>query len=439
MRRVLAAALLILFAVAATAETKLALPSTIAGRKFAKFIGAFNSGDREKTRKFIADNYSRDALAAHDAGFRAGLYAETFAASGGFDLAKIERSEDYELAVLGRSRQFGDWCRITLVAEHDLPYGLRGMEFEWVLPPPELAAHGKLTDQQVAADLDKYMDTLAAAGQFSGVVLVANPTQPIFEKAYGTYGEQHLPIPTNALLGLASIGKTFTAVAIGQLVDAGKLRFDDPVSKFFPDTPRKLSDRITLHMLLTHTAGLAQFGDVAWFKAHPVRSEQEYVPLVFAEPMAGEPGGKFSYSNGGYMVLAGIIEKVTGQAYGDYVREHILKPAGMTLPGGTVATARDLWRFATALRGGKLVSPATRDLLLSPKVATDGGGQYGYGFEITDVNGERIVGHDGGGPDISDRFDMYMGSGYTAVAMSNRQGGYGERVGTHVRALLTQK
>ncbi len=442
MRRAFRAGLIFLgVAAVAAAQTAppLDLPHTLAGKKFTAFLQAFNSGDREQARKFIASNYSREALAAHDAEFRAGLYADYFRASGGFDLVQMERSEEYELAVLARARRFGDWCRITLSAERKLPYGLRGMTFEWIVPPPGSAAHGKLTDEQVAAELDTYMNALAAADLFRGVVLVARGPRPFFEKAYGTYGDPPQPIPTESRFGLASIGKSFTAVCIAQLAEAGKLRYDDPITRFFPDLPRRTAGRITVHMLLTHTAGLAGFLDAPWFRAHPVHSEEEYVPLVLQEALIAEPGAKFSYSNGGYMVLAGLVEKLTGQTYADYVRTHILKPAEMGLPGVNSASARDLLRFSVALQDGRLVRPETRDLLLSPKIATDTGSEYGYGFEIEDVNGQRIAGHAGGGPGVDDRFDMYLGAGLTSVVMSSRPGDYAQRVTARIRTLLTQK
>ena len=416
-----------------------ALPGSIPGKKFAAFLKAFNSGDPQSMRRFIASNYSAAALAQRPLQERAAAYAEIYRGSGGFVLHKIEKSEQYQLVVLAQGREITDWVRITLSVDPDVPYGIPGILFEYVVPPPEAAAHTRLNDQQVAAEMDRYLTRLTDAGLFSGTVIIAQDGRPIFQKACGTRQRAPgVPVVMETPFGLASMGKMFTGVAIAQLAQAGKLSFDDPVSKFLPDTPRQLTDRITLHQLLTHTSGLAPFLDGKLFDAHRgAHAYSEYLADIFKEPLVAPPGSKFSYSNGDYVVLAAIVEKVTGGSFPAYLQAHVYGPAGMEHSTLGTTTAGDMVRFGEALRGHRLLSAENTERLLAGKVSTGDGGSYAFGFEEARVNGQRICGHGGGGLGISDRFDLYMDSGYTVVVLSDRDPDIAGRVATQARGLLT--
>ncbi|MBD0320780.1 MAG: beta-lactamase family protein, partial [Gemmatimonadetes bacterium] len=255
---------------------------------------------------------------------------------------------------------------------------------------------------------------------------------------------------------LASVNKMITAVAVAQLVEAGKLSFDDPLGKFIPDFPTPRASReIRIKHLLSHTAGMGSFlgGGISDSRAATVDEMLEFAKE--ADP-AFAPGSRWDYSNTGFLVLGKVIERASGRSYYDYVREHIFAPAGMgsaawhpkdripptaaigydreyangpgaysshvhALPyrgspaGGGYATAGDLLRFAEALRTGKLVSPAMVRVLTTPKPELSSP-EYGYGFT---ADRPGIVGHSGGYVGTSTNVDLFLEDGYTAIMLSN--------------------
>jgi CubicO group peptidase (beta-lactamase class C family) len=268
-------------------------------------------------------------------------------------------------------------------------------------------------------------------------------------------------------LNLGSMDKMFTAVVIGQLVDEGKLSFQDPVSKFLGGKGWTKADlsKVRIEHLLSHTSGLGSyFNDTYQRMARQLlRTVDDYKPLVAEETLAFEPGTKWQYSNTGFLLAGAVIEAVTGRDYFDVVRERVYARAGMpnsdsydidlVVPnlaigysrepaaggtrwrantfehvirggpaGGGYSTARDLLAFAEAMRKGKLVSAATAERLWSTKPDLQSS-EYGYGFGIgRDALGQR-VGHSGGFSGIASVLDIYLDSGWTLVVLSNVDGG----------------
>ena len=179
----------------------------------------------------------------------------------------------------------------------------------------------------------------------------------------------------------------FTAVAIGQLLDAGELSLDDRAGDHLPDLGPGVADA-TIAQLLSHTSGLGESLD---------------------EGIVGEPGTHL-YTNAGFDVLASVVEAVSGQTFSDYLAEHVFAPAGMddTLLeiraddgspigwGGERTTGPDLLRFTDALLANRLLQPETTELFTSAITETDGESHYGYGFEIWgDPAAHHSVGHFG--------------------------------------------
>src|SRR5438105_665720 len=192
------------------------------------------------------------------------------------------------------------------------------------------------TVPEPAKELDNYVANLVAENKLSGVVLVAKDGVTIASKAAGIANKATgAPIALNTKFNLGSMNKMFTAVAIAQLAQAGRLSFTDTISKHLPDYPNKeVADKVTIHQLLTHTSGMGLY----WNEKFRAQREKlttvaAHLPLFASDPLSFPPGEKFQYSNSGYMVLGAIIEKVSGQDYYSYVAEHIYKPAGMTDTG----------------------------------------------------------------------------------------------------------
>ena len=292
----------------------------------------------------------------------------------------------------------------------------------------------------------------------------------------------------------------FTAVAIVQLAERGRLSFDDRIATYLPHYPRAVAEIVSIHDLLTHTAGLGDFLNDKYESARArLRTVSDYLSLFLDDPLAFAPGERWQYSNAGYVVLGAIVEAIAGQSYFDYVREHIYLPAGMDstdayeldrdipnlamgyshmdmnlsmmeltrvfradpahafapgprrnnifmLPvrggpsGGGYSTVEDLLRFDRVLRSHVLLNPNSTGVLLSGKVGLPGEpeGRYAYGFRDERIGGQRIVGHNGGFPGVSTQLDMYLDSGYTLAVLANYDPLVAQLIASRLRELLTQ-
>jgi D-alanyl-D-alanine carboxypeptidase len=229
---------------------------------------------------------------------------------------------------------------------------------------------------------------------------------------------------------IASITKLFTAVAVMQLVEHGRVSLDAPVAHYLTSAP--YADRITIRECLQHTSGLWNYLDDA-FKTGAVAmptTPLRILELAARHPLEFSPGSKYAYSNTGYVVLGQVVEKVTGEALAAYEQTHIFDPAGMHdttigdsshtavagymtaardaappfdfswlyADGDIVSTAADLARFDAALLNETLISASTLATMQADRVATDGRFAQGLGFELADAHGLHFVGHHGGVP-----------------------------------------
>ena len=188
-------------------------------------------------------------------------------------------------------------------------------------------------DPALTAAVDSFLDRRIAADAFSGVVLVASQGTTVYRRAAGLADrEAGTPITLDTRLELASVTKLFTRIAILQLAQAGRLSLEDTVGKFLPKYPNPAVRRkVTVDQLLRHRSGIGSFWNER-FMARPadVRSVSDYLELFQDDSLLFEPGTSEAYSNGGYVLLGAIIERVSGQSYHDYLQEHLFGPAGMT-------------------------------------------------------------------------------------------------------------
>jgi len=331
--------------------------------------------------------------------------------------------------------------------------------------PQRTGQTDQLSVSQFVHELDAYLKTNTEKDLFSGVVLVAREGKPIFKKACGMADrERSISNQVNTRFCVGSMNKMFTAVAIAQLVEQGKLSYDDLIGKYLGAewTLSEVGEKVKISHLLSHTSGIAEFLTDEFFisSAEIYRTLEDYKPIVKEKSLTFKPGTRWEYCNTGFILLGAIIEKVTGKDYWDYIKEHIYDPADMdntigfdrnkTLPnlamgyekvqeegkafwrktafagkingqpsGGGFSTVDDLLNFAEALRSDLLISSESKELLMSVK-ARSSSMEYGYGFIIESSRKfGRVVGHGGAAFGVSANFRMFVDKGYTMIILSN--------------------
>lgn len=454
------------------------LPETDAGRRVAAYLKAFNSGEEQSIRQFFTDNVSAAALAQRSIDARLGVYREMHGNIGTITLRRITETSESQITVLAQTAS-GEWREITFFFEPESPHRFMALRVQDGDPPPDTAPKAKektegpapMSQAEVVSATERYLNELVAADEFSGTVLIARDGKLIFQKAVGLASQEYdVPNRIDTKFNLGSINKIFTQVAIGQLIDAGKLSLDDKLGKLLPDYPnRPAAEKVTIRQLLDMSSGIGDFFGPE-FEAMPknrVRTIKDFLPLFAAEPLLFEPGTKRQYSNGGYVVLGAIIERVSGQDYYQYVREHVFAPAGMqntdwfdadiptlnlasgytregfgwkgtkvrgnnmyTRPakgssaGGGYSTAQDLLKFTLALQSHKLRIPEFRST--DKERDSSSAKSPGPGF----------VGIAGGAPGINALLVADAESGYTLVVMSNYDPPSAETAGKKIRAWL---
>ena len=337
--------------------------------------------------------------------------------------------------------------------------------------PPHASAGtlSRAADSAAAASLDRYVSgfgrTWGDASAFSGYVGVARDGQLFFGKAYGKADRDGGVLAgPDTPFRIASTTKVFTAIAILQLEERGLLRIDDAVRRYLPELP-DFADPVTIHHCLTHTSGLPPLPDDEGLVAETGQPHRLDGALASYKDSAllFTPGERFQYSNSGFTVLGAIIERVSGQSYEAYMREHVFGPAGMlgtttvsrpSAPAGAAvgynldphgnlevakpityvtfgcgaifSTVNDLVAFDHALSGERLLSEASKREMFTPE--QDPGGivpfpsRYGLGWLITHDVGHEVLYHPGGVDGFEASFARVPDSKITVVVLSNRFG-----------------
>lgn len=183
-----------------------------------------------------------------------------------------------------------------------------------------------------ASRLDTIFSELHSSRKFNGNVLVAESGRVIFKGSYGLADEeQDIALNTDTKFELASVSKQFTAIGIVQLHSKGLLSYHDSVKKYIPEL--EYLKGINIYNLLTHTAGIPDYMELAdslWDKSRIANNDDILAMFKKAKPKKlFEPNEQWSYSNTGYLILASIIERVSGQSFGEYLEQNVFKPLGM--------------------------------------------------------------------------------------------------------------
>ena len=281
--------------------------------------------------------------------------------------------------------------------------------------------------QLTAARLDAMVEAQRDSG-FSGVVLVARNGTVVMEKAYSP--RNGTPLRTTSQFNIASITKSFTAAAILRLRSTHRLSFSDPISRFFPYTSPGKRD-ITIYHLLTHTSGLA--GHSA---GTGIVRRDGAVTAILAQRLEYPPGTHYEYQDDNYELLGAIVEITSGLKWEDYIDRELLTPARMnstTFQGGDWghkgangmrSTARDLYRWLTAIHDGKLFGRTESQELESPLMHVRSEPpyeiHYGYGNRIYVRNGRVAeVMHSGSGDARNTSIARMLSDGTIVIVLSN--------------------
>jgi len=318
-----------------------------------------------------------------------------------------------------------------------------------------------MNNQEWIVSYEEFVRETMLGSEVPGAAIgVAKDGQLVYANGFGYRdAEQDQVVTVDTLFGIASITKSFTAIAIMQLQEAGKLTVADPVSRLLPEFHVKTgsgTQAITIHNFLTHSSGLPPLSCVDDALKHGINTYEELMTYMaqLEFTLLGPPGTEFSYSNDCYTLLGAIIERASGKPYSTYVKEHILQPAGMqhscfslvelhgyadrtplfeTPPfhssGGLKSTLTDMMRYTELFRTKGLIGKErilrteSVQQMTTPYFRCEHNQYYGYGIAITpNFYGAVMLGHSGREKGIQAYMSIIPENGLAAVALTNLSG-----------------
>lgn len=311
----------------------------------------------------------------------------------------------------------------------------------------------RLFGQPIAQQLEQIFDAYSNQKRFMGTVLVAQGDEILLCKSAGVANEVGSITNTpETVFRIGSMTKSFTAIALMQLVENNRLSLSDRLSKFLPDYPD--ADLITVDHLLTNTSGIPDYilmPEYENIKAKSV-SATELISLFRDKPLLFSPGSAFNYSNSGWVLIGCILEQLESKPYAEVIRSRIFDPVGMassgyiwsevtphrrSLPyaydnneltliewidestmgaaGGLYSTVDDLYRFDHALHDNKLLKAQTWASMIEPTLEP----HYGRGWELHSIHGHPYIGHSGGIPGYAANLLRFVEDDLVVVFLSN--------------------
>jgi D-alanyl-D-alanine carboxypeptidase len=353
----------------------------------------------------------------------------------------------------------------------------------WSIALLVVSGAGLQAQRSTNATLVTRIDSLAAASlaQWPAVglsIAVVRGRDTVVLKGYGRADlENDIPATAQTVYRIGSITKQFTAVAILQLMEQGKLSLDDTIQRFLPEYHAQ-GRRITVRHLLTHTSGIKSYTSLGpeWQRGMRLDVAHDSLVALFQDkPFDFEPGTKFLYNNSGFYLLGLIIEQVSGQSYSQYLVEHEFNPLGlratlycddrpliqrraagyerdsgrfvnasplsMTQPysaGALCSTVGDLVAWQRSLVTHRLISAASTAMMATSGTLTDGSATgYGFGLAVGKLGEHRRVGHGGGINGFLTQLDYYPDDSLTIVVLANSESAQPGRLAEEIaRAVL---
>ena len=325
------------------------------------------------------------------------------------------------------------------------------------------------------ARIDSVVKTEMAKQRIPGVaVAVVRGGAVVLARGYGEANvEHHVPVTEQTVFQSGSVGKQFTSTAVMLLVEDGKLALTDSITKYFPNAPASWRG-ITVRHLLTHTSGIPDYTTDAMDYRRDY-TEDELAQMAFGLTPEFPPGSRWNYSNTGYVLLGIIIHKVSGQFYGDVLRERIFRPLGMgtarviseadivpnraagyelvngelrnqewvapklntTADGSLYLSIADYIAWDRGLRAKKILRPESWAAAYTPVTLTSGNRYpYGFGWSIDTVAGQLRIHHGGAWQGFQTYISRYLGDDVTIVALANLAGSQPVAIVDRIAALL---
>jgi CubicO group peptidase (beta-lactamase class C family) len=307
--------------------------------------------------------------------------------------------------------------------------------------------------QSKSSKIDSLMKSFYDKGQFSGVVTVGNKGKIVYESGFGDADRAaHIPNRSNTKINIASITKPFTAVLVMQLVEAGKIKPENTLDVYLPGLKDEVMRKVTIHQLLSHTSGIPDFVDASLITEKDLTATWFTDQLNKISPQK-LTGGVFKYANSTYVMLAFIIEKLTGLPYAECLKKNIFDKCGMTSSGSLLtkerikgnakgyikkdgviteasytnasvykgagsiySTVQDMFKFDQALYTEKLLSSKYRDMMYTTN------GNYAYGWFVRPFPGiGKVVYHEGGIPGYTGLLFRAIEKEQTVILLSNNE------------------
>jgi len=400
------------------------------------YVEAFNSGVQGRMKTFFETHFTDAALKEFPLEKRVVRFRATKNQLKSITVEKTVSDGPTHASILIKAGN-GSLLLVTASVEKGPPHNLTSLVIDMVEDPEAIVPPEPMADEkELVAAVKTFLEDKARADEFSGVVLIARGAKVLFHEAYG-FADREAKVPNakDTKFNLGSINKNFTRAAVLQLVRQGRIALDDPIKKYLPDYPNaEAGEKAKVRHLLSMTSGIGDFfGDR--YDATPkekIRTLQDYLPLFADRPLEFEPGTANKYSNGGYLVLGLIIEKVAGVDYYAYVRENVFKPCGMADTDSYPRNAQ----VANLARGytremETAGSPRVLNLATLPGRGSSAGGGYStaadmlkYVLALKDrtillpdvANGLGIA---GGAPGINSVVEWDAASGYIVIVLTN--------------------
>lgn len=328
---------------------------------------------------------------------------------------------------------------------------------------------------QPADEVGQYVQAEMGRQKIPGLaLLVARNGKPIRVEGFGMANvELSVPVTPDTLFQSGSVGKQFTASAVMMLVEAGKLGLEDPLAKFFPQCPAWWK-QVTVRELLSHTAGFTDYPKD--FDLRKDYTEDQLLKIVEAIPPAYPPGTSWAYSNMGYLTLGILIHRVTGEFYGDFLRQRIFKPLDMsttriiseadiiphrssgyrlvkgqlknqewvapmvntTADGSLYFSVIDLAKWDAALYSERVLKTSTLQQMwtITPlRNGTPNSGHYGLGWFVESRGGHRVIEHEGQWQGFETQISRYVDDRLTVVVLTNLGSAVPQRIADRVAAI----